>query len=47
MLIYISFLTMEDSELMPNLGIEDAKSLFRKILRVSPYSSKILRVVWP
>jgi len=23
------------------------KSLFRNILRVSPYSSKILRVVWP
>ena len=24
-----------------------AKSLFRNILRVSPYSSKILMVVWP
>jgi hypothetical protein len=26
---------------------EPAKSLFRNILRVSPYSSKILMVVWP
>jgi len=30
-----------------NLGIEAANSLFRNILRISPYSSKILVVVWP
>ena len=48
---YISSLTIKKCRSLPQPdtapgGFSSAKSLFRNILRVSPYSSKILRVVW-
>ena len=48
---YISSLTIKQCRSLPRTdaalaGFSSAKSLFRNILRVSPYSSKILRVVW-
>jgi hypothetical protein len=45
--IGISSLTIRRIPTLEQGCSRDANSLFRNILRISPYSSKILVVVWP